>query len=230
MTDENACTPVWCPEFDDDGDITEYPCFYDEDKDRAYGGDVSLDIGAEYYRQGMDWCADESKRTQTQCFKAAEFFYKKSAGFGNVQAMVNLGYVYSYGRCGKRDDKAAFECFEQAAEKDHAEACYKLGDLYSSGRGCGKNEAKAYELYKHAYELGKNDDACVWGSAAYRLACCAENARGCSLDMQAALGYYREAGVGFEQAIREGYGYYSKNLSNTRNAIKRLNQELAGGY
>ena len=47
--------------------------------------------------------------------------------------MCNLGYIYEYGRTGKRDYKKAFYCFKKAADSGSAEACYKVGDIYFTG-------------------------------------------------------------------------------------------------
>lgn len=50
-----------------------------------------LNIGAEAYRKGD--------------YVTAQDYYTQAAKLGNVQAICNLGYIYEYGRTGKRDYK-----------------------------------------------------------------------------------------------------------------------------
>jgi TPR repeat protein len=180
---------------------------------------------------------------------------------GNIQALVNLGYIYEYDRCedrywecfladvrgdcsgkcrktSKRNRKCAvfsreqraFEYFEKAYRNGNSEAAFKLGDRYAKGIGCEQDVARAFALYKEAYDSGRYEEASVWGSAAHRIAGCYEAAKGCELDFEKALEFYKVAEVGLDEAIREGHHYYSKSLSDTRKAIKRIKQELHGVY
>jgi TPR repeat protein len=215
------------------------------------GGWDALRFGAEYYQEGLTYVDLADKEKRLDCFRAAEIFYLHSAQLGNVQALVNLGYIYSYDRCEgqyfeflmseswKRahtdtqrypiEDKA-FEYFAKAYEQGSNEAAYKLGDAYTRGVGCKKDLPKAFELYVASYENGKEDESYIWGSAAYRLAACYESAKGCDLNFAKALEYYLIAETGLSDALRRGDSYYQKNVSNTRKAIKRLRQEISGGY
>jgi TPR repeat protein len=223
--------------------------YYTPDSDDS--GWNALRFGAEYYEEGFNYVDSADKEKRIDCFKAAEIFYLHSAQLGNIQAFVNLGYIYSYNRCEGRyfeflmseswemahadaqeypfEDKA-FEYFTKAHELGSNEAAYKLGDLYSRGIGCEVNLPRAFELYLSSYENGKNDESYIWGSAAYRLAGCYENAKGCDLSFAKALEYYVIAEIGLSDATKLGLSYYEKNLSNTRKAIKRLNQEISGRY
>ena len=62
-------------------------------------GEDALYYGGCYYDEGMGYTdpADHDKRVD--CFRAAEVFYRHSAGRGNAVANLCLGYVYSYDRC-----------------------------------------------------------------------------------------------------------------------------------
>jgi TPR repeat protein len=225
------------------------------------GGWVALQYGSEYYREGFEYADNADREKRIDCFKAAEIFYLHSMQLGNIQALVNLGYLYEYDRCENQywgylladmnDDcseecyetikeencvyvfpreQRAFEYFERAYQAGNSEAAFKLGDSYAKGIGCEQDAARAFALYKEAYDSGRHEDASVWGSAAYRIARCYEAAKGCELDFEKALEFYKVAEVGLDEAIRNGNHYYSKNLSDTRKAIKRIKQELHGAY
>ena len=71
-----------------------------------------LNAGAEAYRKGD--------------YVTAQEYYTQAAKLGNVQAMCNLGYIYEYGRTGKRDYKKAFYCFKKAADSGRQKLAIKL--------------------------------------------------------------------------------------------------------
>jgi TPR repeat protein len=212
------------------------------------GGWAALQYGSEYYREAFEYADSADKEKRLDCFKAAELFYLRSMQLGNVQALVNLGYLYEYDRCEGRywecslehekgdctytfpREQRAFEYFERAYLSGSSEAALKLGDRYAKGAGCGQDSVHAFALYKEAYDSGRHGDASVWGSAAHRIAGCYEGAKGCELDFEKALEFYEIAEVGLDEAVRAGDSYYSKNLSDTRKAIKRIKQEVHGAY
>jgi TPR repeat protein len=226
------------------------------------GGWEALQYGSDYYLEGFEYADNADRKKRIDCFKAAEIFYLHSMQLGNIQALVNLGYLYEYDHCegqyweclladirggcsGEcsgtskiKDHKCAafsreqraFEYFERAYRAGNSEAAFKLGDRYAKGIGCVQDAVQAFALYNEAYDLGRHEDASVWGSAAYRIARCFEDAKGCELNFERALEFYEIAEVGLDEAIRDGNHYYSKNLTSTRNAIKRIKQELHGAY
>lgn len=196
---------------------------YDKEADRQSGGAISLELGAECYNRGME-THDAAE------FQKAGEWYAKSETLGNVQASVNLGYIWYYGRTGRKDYAKAREQFEAAASKGNAEACYKLGDMISNGMGCAKDEHRAYEIYLMARALGEFDDSCVAASTAYRLAECFDFGRGCDADTDRALQYYLEAEHNFLYAIDTGYSYYTGNLRKCRESLKRLARECLGDW
>lgn len=220
----------------------EFPFPGHDDED----GEDALYYGGRYYDEGMGYTdfADRDKRVD--CFRAAEVFYRHSAGRGNAVASLNLGYVYSCDRCEghywvdpmtlettedyKRPyprEERAFECFAKAAEAGIPEACYKLGDLYKHGTGCEPNAAETFRWYFHASELAAQERPVILGSIALRLAGCYEEGFGCSQSFEQALEWYKRAVSGLEFAVDNGETWYEKALSGARTGVKRCMQETS---
>lgn len=212
-------------------------------------GSIALSYGADHYREGMSYTDAEDRHARVECFQAAEILYLHAAAKGNVDAYVDLGYIYSYDRCEGHyfvdhrqtenvedytrpypREQRAFECFFYAAEHGDAEACYKLGDLCKRGVGCEADPEKAFAWYTRAFELKDGMPPHVWGSIALRLADAYENGIGCAFDPEKALEWYKKAEAGLDIGVRSGAHFYTKTLANTRAAIKRLTQELDGRY
>lgn len=74
-----------------------------------------------------------------QDFYKAKQYYLKSIEVGNnPRALLNLGYIYYYGRCdGKPDYENAFKCYIKIALMNDVdvqnEALYKISDMYDRG-------------------------------------------------------------------------------------------------
>ena len=210
-----------------------------------YDVEDALYYGALHYNEGMGYTdsADHDKRID--CFRAAEVFYRHSAGRGNEVASLCLGYVYSYDRCEgdywvdpmaletedyRRSyprEERAFECFKVAAEAGIPEACYKLGDMYKHGTGCDPNAAEAFRWYVRASELSARERPVILGSVALRLAGCYEEGLGCAQSFERALEWYEKAVSGLEFAVDNGEVWYEKALSGARAGAKRCLQEIA---
>ncbi len=62
-------------------------------------GSLALSFGSDYYREGMSYSDAEDRQTRIDCFRAAEILYLHAAAKGNVDAYLDLGYIYSYDRC-----------------------------------------------------------------------------------------------------------------------------------
>lgn len=247
---------VWVTEplGDDDGNylgrtyVTTYPQSgpnYPYSKYKDEGGEDALYYGGCYYDEGMGYTdpADHDKRIG--CFRAAEVFYRHSAGCGNAVASLCLGYVYSYDRCEgdywvdpmtlETEDyrrpypceERAFECLKVAAEAGIPEACYKLGDMHKHGTGCDPNAAEAFRWYVRASELAVRERPVILGSVALRLAGCYEEGLGCAQSFERALEWYEKAVSGLEFAVDNGEVWYEKALSGARAGAKRCKQEIA---
>ncbi len=85
----------------------------------------------------------------------------KKADAGDVEAQLDLGYMYLYGINGVNIDyKQSLHYYEMAANSGNAIALNNLGSLYFNGVGTEINYGKAIEFFKTASDLG-SDDASV---------------------------------------------------------------------
>ena len=73
---------------------------------------------------------------------------------GDATAQYELGARYADGRGLPRDNKAAAQWFEKAAEQGLAPAQYRLGSYYEKGIGVDRDYARARKLYQQAAEAG----------------------------------------------------------------------------
>ena len=201
---------------------------YDPDYDRANGGQLSLEIGARYYADAMEISdgadtSDADRERRLDSFRQAEKFYRISADLGNVQAICNLGYVYSLGRLGESDQGLAAHLFKKAADLGHAEAAYKYGDQLRSGNGVERDREQAYFYYEMAYKRAQTDGEhpAIWGSAALRLADCCERGIGCKKNLDRARDLYLEAESGLEQVVQDE-PWYVEPLAQARAGSTRL--------
>ena len=85
---------------------------------------------------------------------------KDKAAKGDVEAQLNLGYMYLYGINGVNIDyKQALSYYEAAAAQKSAVAYNNLGSLYFSGVGTDLDKEKALYFFEEAAKLGSNDAA-----------------------------------------------------------------------
>ena len=93
-----------------------------------------------------------------------ETFLEKStrlAQEGDVEAQMNLAYMYLYGTNGvEADPTKSVQYYEMAAKQDNPIALNNLGSLYFNGIGVGRNIPLAMNLFKAAAELG-NENAAI---------------------------------------------------------------------
>ena len=75
--------------------------------------------------------------------KAAEL-YEMAADAGCYQSVINLGYIYKYGRIGGRISLWPCRWYSLAPS---CEAAYKLGDMFARRRAVSRDMKKAYRLY-----------------------------------------------------------------------------------
>ena len=71
-----------------------------------------------------------------------------SADWGNVAAMLNLGYLFESGRYVRRNYNEAFHWFGQAADAGNADGELQLGGCYHYGLGTTPNYSMAAKYYK----------------------------------------------------------------------------------
>lgn len=108
----------------------------------------SLDIelletyGEEYYSQ--------------RDFLTAAIYYNEAMLRGSIEAALQMGTMYEYGKGVKRDYYKAFACYSVAADDFDSLAIYKLGTFYQEGYGVEVNYTKARKLYIEAADLGES--------------------------------------------------------------------------
>lgn len=85
---------------------------------------------------------------------------KQKADQGDLDAMLNLGYMYLYGTNNVSIDYAqAFNYYQKAAEKNNPVALNNLGSLYFNGIGTDVDYSKALQHFDQAAKLGSDDAA-----------------------------------------------------------------------
>ena len=149
-------------------------------------------IGTMYY----------SGRMVKQDFAKAKVLYEQASKEGSTQALINLGYIHYYARCGGEPNyELAFNCFLRASkigdDNETTEALYKLSDMYEKGYYVKRQRSKSFHLVEELYEkeLDKyNEDGFsqYLADLAIRLAK-AHSKDGVFPDLQKSLHYYYQA-------------------------------------
>ena len=160
-----------------------------------------------------------------QDYASAKELYEIAESRGIVQAMVNLGYIYEYGRVGIPNHEKAYRQYAKAAAlSDSYEALYKLGDMYSRGTVDGQDMNIAYYLYERSLEVA-GDDFVAAAQPAIRIAQiivepdCAE--LGIAYNPMRALELFQLAERGLRVDIAMGGVYYQKRLQEAMEGQKR---------
>ncbi|MCM1323518.1 MAG: sel1 repeat family protein [Acetobacter sp.] len=85
---------------------------------------------------------------------------KAKADKGDVEALLDLGYMYLYGTDGIAvDHKQALAYYEKAAKKKNAVALNNLGSLYFNGIGTNVDYSRAISYFEEAAQMGSDDAA-----------------------------------------------------------------------
>lgn len=183
--------------------------------------DCACELGAVYYR-GVGIVEQDYER--------ARDLYAWGKRLGSMQASVNLGYLYYFGRVGAVDYAAAYECFALAAcVEGNPEGLWKLGDMYAHGQFVAKSEITAFELYKRAYT------ACEGSSARARPAhhiadMLLDGIEGWAQpDPKQALVFYQDAELAYYDEIAQGLTYYRKALGQAIEGQNRARRAMAQG-
>lgn len=149
-------------------------------------------IGTMYY----------SGRIVKQDFVKAKLLYEQASKEGSTQALINLGYIHYYARCGGEPNyEVAYNCFLRASkigdDNETTEALYKLSDMYEKGYYVKRQRSKAFHLLEELYEkeLDKYNEvgfSQYLADLAIRLAK-AHSKDGVFPDLQKSLHYYYQA-------------------------------------
>lgn len=164
-----------------------------------------------------------------QDYKRAKELYELAESQGAVQAMINLGYIYEYGRTGERDYLKAFMQYAKAsAAYDAPEALYKLGDMYSRGSAVEKDMRAAYLLYEKC--LTQSETIEMQAQAAIRIARLVSSSEyedvGIEFNPALAFELYQLAERGLRADIAQGQTYYRKRLQEAIDGQERMRELL----
>lgn len=165
-----------------------------------------------------------------QDYVRAKELYELAEAKGVAQAMINLGYIYEYGRAGEPDHVKAFMQYAKvAAMCDAPEALYKLGDMYSRAKVVRRDLRAAHALYEKSLRLA--DGIEMRAQAAIRIAKLISdrgNAEwGIPYDPMRALELYQLAERGLRIDIAHGQTYYKKRLQEALDGQDRMRELLS---
>lgn len=168
-----------------------------------------------------------------QDYAKAKELYELAEKKGVAQAMINLGYIYEYGRTGEPDHVKAFMQYAKvAAMCDAPEALYKLGDMYSRAKVVEKDLHAAYALYQKSLRFASNVE--MKAQAAIRIAKLISdrgNAEwGIPYDPMRALELYQLAERGLRVDIARGQTYYEKRLQEALEGQERMREVLGDSF
>ena len=123
-------------------------------------------------------------------YKVAEEIFLTGSKLGISDCNSNLGYIYMYGKSGKKDRDLGFSYFSKAAKQGNIDGLMKVADDYRKGEFNEKNEKLAFEIYDtladRIREENNYDNYC---EVYLRLAKCYEKGIGCDIDYAYATNY-----------------------------------------
>lgn len=177
------------------------------------------DLGALYY---MGDIVDQN-------YEKARQFYEMAIDHGCLQSIINLGYIYEYGRTGEPDCTRAYECYALAAALAPSyEAVYKLGDMYSRGQSIKRDMRRAFALWQRSFELA--DGTVQVAQPAIRMAQTLIDSEcekwNLELDPFSALSLFQQAEIGLRIDIANGQTYYTKRLTQAIEGQKKARAML----
>ena len=189
----------------------------------AGSGECANELGALYYTGGI---------VDQDYLKAAEL-YGMAASQGILQAILNLGYIYEYGRLGEPDYQMAYMFFSYAAATAQSpEALYKMGDFFSKGKGVERDLGAAYVLWSQSLARAQElDDIENEAQASYRIARTLMSHSKCeeigiAQDFMAALKLFQTAEIGLRISIDKGLTYYQGRLEKAMKGQQRARKKL----
>lgn len=96
-----------------------------------------MNLGGYYYEQRQ--------------FDLALKYYEMAAEQGDIDAYICLGYIWYYGRTGRKDYKKAFYYFCAGRDAGDLQAAYKVADMYKNGYFVEKNYARYCSIIEELY-------------------------------------------------------------------------------
>ena len=159
---------------------------------RAEAGDANaqyhLGVYCESYARIMPTISNETVIGMNLKLELAEYWYRKAAEQGNMDAQFNLGRYYedSWVVEGTHGYEEAIKWYTKAEEQGDMRSQYHLGHLYFHGLGVKSDYKEAVKLWTKAAEQGNAKAQC-------RLANCYEYGLGVPKDNNEAIKWYTKA-------------------------------------
>ncbi len=82
---------------------------------------------------------------------ALKYYEIAAASEACTEAYSGLGYIYYYGRTGKKDYEKAFYWYSKAMEEGDLQAEYKIADMYKNGYFVSQDRDKYVRMIKNLY-------------------------------------------------------------------------------
>ena len=119
------------------------------------------------YTEALDFLIRETKQTrfmmelggwyyEQRQFDLALKYYEMAAAGKDMQAYKCLGYIWYYGRTGKRDEEKAFRYFEKCMKAGDLQAAYKVADMYKNGYDVAQDYEKYCSIIEDLYPKVQN--------------------------------------------------------------------------
>jgi TPR repeat protein len=81
-------------------------------------------------------------------------WYNRAADLGHSGGMVNIGWLYEYGRGVEQDVSKAAMWYRRAADLNNAYGMMNLALMYANGKGVQRDDETAVALNRRAVSLG----------------------------------------------------------------------------
>ncbi len=128
-------------------------------KDAFYGKSAPTEEDIFLFTEALNYLIEETKNPHYMLelggyyygerkFDLALKYYELAAEYKLEESYDCLGYIWYYGRTGKKDYEKAFKYFSLSAEAGNIQAAYKVADMYKNGYYVEKD----YEKYKQIIE------------------------------------------------------------------------------
>ena len=164
------------------------------------------DLGALYYMGEL----------VSQDYVKAAKLYEQAMEHGCFQSIINLGYIYEYGRTGEVDHQKAYQHYALASALQlSSEAVYKLGDMYSRGEAVPSSMGRACRLWERSLELAGSIEEAAQPSVRIAKAIVNPSCEewGEKYDPLRALALFQQAEIGLRIDISKGATYYRRRLT-----------------
>ena len=93
---------------------------------------------------------------ENKYFDLALKYYEMASEYRGLDADICLGYIWYYGRTGKRDFEKAFYYYSRGMEQGDLQAAYKVADMYKNGYFVEKDYGRYCAIIEELYPKVRN--------------------------------------------------------------------------